>query len=79
MKLIFQVYVKICIKDVFILGNTTQSSGYFFTTKGPFNLTLTNVTAEGVVYLVVETDGSLRANRTVTTIRYDRALVRLLE
>lgn len=31
--------------------------------------------AEGVVYLVVNQDGSLHANRTVTTVKYDQVVV----
>lgn len=47
----------------------------FFTSQGPINLTLTNVTAEGIVFLEVEPDGSLHANRSVTEIKYEKVAV----
>lgn len=63
------------MKDVNILGNYTQTNVLFFTSQGPFNLTLTNVTAEGIVFLEVEPDGSLHANRSVTEIKYEKVAV----
>lgn len=39
--------------------------------RGPFNITLWNVTAEGTVFLVVNPDGTIRANRSISDMTYE--------
>lgn len=51
-----------------ILGNYTVSGLLIDTTGGPFNVTLTDVLAEGTVYLAKDEDGRIYANRSVTNM-----------
>lgn len=62
------------MKHVFVTGNCIIEN-VFITTKGPFNITLNNVTAEGTVFLTVHPDGTIRANKSVTNMNYQQLKV----
>ncbi len=58
------------MKVVNVYGNCTLSA-FFLSTGGRFNLTLNNVTAEGSVTLEVFSDGTIKANESVTDMNYE--------
>jgi len=63
------------MKKLVILGNCTIDTIIGIRSSGPFNITLTNVTAEGTVFLKVEPDGHLVANRSVSFMTYEELSV----
>lgn len=62
------------VKTVLVKGNCTVET-LFTKSKGPFNMTLTNVTAEGTVYLKTDSEGKLYANRSSTDMTYQALTV----
>ncbi|XP_065215261.1 uncharacterized protein LOC135841954 [Planococcus citri] len=69
-----QVYVMIHMKKIQVRGNFTIET-YFTKSTGPFNMTLTNVTAEGTVSLKVDATGKISTDKASSDMQYDELSV----
>jgi len=63
------------MKELLISGNCSLDTIIGLKTGGPFNLTLHNVTAEGSVFLTVDPNGRLVANKSVSYMTYEEMTV----
>lgn len=77
----FQVYVELRIKRVLIEGNYSVNN-LLISNAGPFNITLTNVTATGTVDMEINKEGKLYADKSSIDMKYENievfALKRIL-
>lgn len=58
------------LKKVIIDGNYSVNN-LLVSNSGPFNITLTNVTANGTVDLEIDRQGKLYANQSTVDMSYD--------
>jgi len=65
-----QVSVGLHIEKLEVLGNYTMTAGWFSRSKGPFNVTLSNVYIEGLAKLEVERGGQLQAQNIDMDIKF---------
>lgn len=65
-----QIYLELRIKRVLIEGNYSVNN-LLISNAGPFNITLTNVTATGIVDLEINKEGKLYADKSSIDMKYE--------